>query len=129
MNERERAFQTLMDALIAREGTAQKLAEAIDMSPTAILRAAHQQFTLNVENCLRLAAHAGEDPLKVLRLAGKESQAALLENLFGNSRPAITDMDRQLLALPSGVKKHLLRLVAGLEEAAAEGKSQKRQSA
>lgn len=111
MTERQQAFRAFLDELMQKEGTAQKLAAAVGMSPTSILRAAHEQFTLNVENCLRLAAHSGVDPSKVLILAGKDAIATLLEELYGQSRPAISDLDRQLLAQTSGVKRLILRLI------------------
>jgi AraC-like DNA-binding protein len=115
MTERQQAFRAFLDELIKKEGTAQKLAAAVGMSPTAILRAAHEQFTLNVENCLRVAAHAGVEPSKVLILAGKDPIAALLEDLYGQSRPAISDLDRQLLALTTGVKRLIVRLIHELK--------------
>jgi hypothetical protein len=111
MTDRTEAFRAFLDALIQKEGSAQGLARAIGMSPTAVLRAAHEQFTLNVENCLRLAAYTGEDPSRVLRLAGKDVMAGLIERLYGPSSTPITDTDRKLLALPPGAKRHIARLV------------------
>lgn len=112
-------------ALIPRFGTAQALADALDMSLSAFLRGA-KHGTLGIENCLRLAQLAGEHPSKVLALAGKKDVATLIESLYGPAAATtLSDTDHRLLGLPDGVKRRLLQLVADIEA----GESQRKHSA
>lgn len=96
MTDQQQAFKEFMDGLLKRYGTANKLAAALGLTATSLLRAAHDQFTLNVENCLRLAAVSGELPSRILRLAGKADIADLLESLYGQQ--SLTPREKQLLS-------------------------------
>ncbi len=104
-----------VESLLPRFGTAQALADALDMTLSAFLRGV-KQGTLNIENCLRLAALVGENPTKILTLAGKADIAKLIESLYGSAAaPTLSEQDHQLLSLSDGVKRKLLGLVAELE--------------
>jgi transcriptional regulator with XRE-family HTH domain len=81
-------------------GTQRALAEAIGITPQRLSRALAEGdgYTLNTENCLRLAKIANRAPGEVLRAAGKEDIADLLEFLFPKAgRPTITGHQRELL--------------------------------
>lgn len=80
----ERAFIAYVQEWIERYGTAEKLADAIGMSPSGFSRGVKNEGTLSTENCLRFAEETGEAPGKVLRLAGKSDVAERLERLYGH---------------------------------------------
>jgi hypothetical protein len=114
MTELQQAFKEFMDGLIARYRHANKLAQALDVTTTTVSRAANQTFTLSLENCLKLAETVNEPPSKVLTLAGKSEEAALIERLYGGARPYLSPTDRQLLALSPDAKRKLLTFVREL---------------
>jgi hypothetical protein len=94
------SFRSFIQGLISTKyGTAQAVADAIGMSLSAFSRGVRKEGTLSVENCLRLAAHAGEPPSRVLRLAGKEPIAELIEQLYGSERDPISGIERDVLQL------------------------------
>jgi hypothetical protein len=94
------SFRSFIQGLIsAKYGTAQAVADAIGMSLSAFSRGVRKEGTLSVENCLRLAAHAGEPPSRVLRLADKVPIAELIEQLYGPEREPLSGMERDLLQL------------------------------
>jgi transcriptional regulator with XRE-family HTH domain len=104
-------FQGFIARLTKQHGTARALAEAIDMSESAFSRGVRLEGTLSIENCLRLAKWAGEDPSYVLRLAGKETIAILIEELYGKTRTPLSQVDRELVALSLTVKETMMQLV------------------
>lgn len=80
--------------------TQRAMADAVGITPQRLSRAMQGQgdFPLNVENCLRLAKAANRPPVEVLRAAGKNDVAELLEFLFPRAgKPAITGDERDLL--------------------------------
>ena len=79
------AFQALLfEAEALMGGVQRRVAEAIGIAATRYnqLRAANG-YTLNVGNCLRLAAILKRPPQEVLRAAGKADVADLLDAYFG----------------------------------------------
>ena len=109
-------FQRFIARLIRQYRTANAVADLIPMSLSAFTRGVRNENTLNVENCLLLAEAVGEDPLKVLRLAGKDSVADVIERNFGAPRAPLSAQDRALLDLDLPVKQQLLRLVVDLSK-------------
>jgi len=74
------------------------VAERIGMSESGFVRGA-KRGTLSAENLLALAEAHDEHPAKVLRLAGKDDLAALIERLYGPGLDALTSSQREVLGL------------------------------
>lgn len=108
------AFRRFIDELIERYGTAMAIAAEIGMSRSAFVRGVKHEGTLSEDNLLKLSEVAGEDPLKVWRLAGKGDFADRVERMFGTPPPPLSAVDRHLLALDDHVKRVLLTLVTDL---------------
>lgn len=105
------AFAHFVEGLIAdRFRTASALATAIGMSLSAFQRGV-KGGSLGVDKCLLLAEQAGADPSEVLRLAGKGETATIIERLYVQDGPHLSAVDRELVALPLGAKRQMLRLV------------------
>lgn len=97
-------FERFLDVLINRYGSGQRLAERMEMSLSAFLRAAHAQRTFSIENCLILAEETGEHASQILRLAGKGDVADRIERLYGAAKPRTLDRKAQeILALWQGL--------------------------
>lgn len=69
--------------LVDKYGTQTALAEKIGMTLSAFSRAVNEEGTFSFENCLRLADAFGDDPVVVLRVAGKLDQADLFQRVRG----------------------------------------------
>lgn len=82
--------------LVKEHGTATRLAAKIPMSLSAFSRAVHEEGTFSFENCLRLAAAAGDKPGRILRLANKQDQADLVERLFSGNCDQLSSRARRL---------------------------------
>jgi hypothetical protein len=107
-------FERFVHHLIQdRFHTAQALADAIAMSLSAFARGV-RQGTLSEGNLIRLAEVAGIEPGRLLRLADKPEVADCLDRLYGRDRRVLSQLDQQLLALPTPVKQALLRCVETL---------------
>jgi transcriptional regulator with XRE-family HTH domain len=78
-------FADIIEQAAKHVGTKDALAKKIGISATRISRVANDasQHTLNVENCLRLAEITGIPPSDILRVAGKQEVADLIERLYG----------------------------------------------
>lgn len=88
-------FQVWVEEVIRdRFGTATALAKAVGMELSPFTRGV-SAGTLNVANLLKLAKVTEERPSTVLRLAGKEALAALIEEMYGSD--AISAAERTLL--------------------------------
>lgn len=99
------------DLINDRYHTASAVAEAIGMSVSAFLRGV-DAGSLGVDNLLKLADIAGANPSEVLALAGKAETAALIERLYKvEGRQVLTSVDRELVALPTAVKRRAADLV------------------
>lgn len=105
------AFERFVEGVIAdRYRTASALAEAVGMSLSAFQRGV-KAGSLGVDKCLVLAERAGVHPSEVLRLAGKGETAAIIERLYAKDQPHLSPIDLELIALPMGAKRQMLRLV------------------
>lgn len=92
-------FKAFIETQIHRYGTAERLAHAIGMTPSAFSRGVRNEGTLSTENCLRLAEETGETATRVLRLAGKGDVAELIERLYGRAKTPLSGGDREILGL------------------------------
>jgi hypothetical protein len=91
-------FQGWVEDLISRRfGTATALAKEIGMELSPFTRGV-ASGTLNIFNLLKLAKVADERPSVVLRLAGKDGVADLIESVYGSDADLITTSERELLA-------------------------------
>lgn len=136
-------FQTWIAELISRRfRTATALAAAIGMELSPFTRGV-SAGTLNLLNLLKLSKAAGEHPSKVLRLARKDYEAQLLEELYGTPNEApLSPAHRELIAvwdgIPSDVQEHfavLLRHARSVAQGqrertgpATEGRTQRRRA-
>src|SRR5215510_15576692 len=69
-----------------RFGTKQALAKAMNVNPTRLSRLEHHgEYSLNIENCLRLAKLTHIPASDVLRAAGKAHIADLIESLYART--------------------------------------------
>lgn len=94
-------FSSYLRSLVVASNLLQKdLAAAIGIGPSRLSHALKGAggYTFNVENCLRLAKIANRPATEVLRAAGKDDVADLLEFLFPKAgQPAVTGEDHRLL--------------------------------
>lgn len=114
-------FQQWIDQLIAeRFETKTALAKAMGIELTPFSRGV-EAGTFNVANLLKLAAATDTPASKVLRLAGKEKFAELIEAAYGSDSASLTASQRDVLSLWDRVKDRkdrdailvVLRLAAG----------------
>src|SRR5262245_4151921 len=80
-------FRQIVEEAKTKVGGRQTLAIALNVTPARITRVCRgDDYTLNIENCLRLAAITARHPSEVLIAAGKEEIAKLIESLYGEGR-------------------------------------------
>lgn len=100
--------------LRSRYGTIREIAALIGMSESGFSRGV-KRGTLSLENLLDLARATEQHPSIVLRRAGKDRVAVLLEELYGSGRDALTASLRELIeiweGIPDDVRVHLLVLL------------------
>lgn len=107
---------TLYDLVLRaskRLGTSQALADACELALSSMMRGAKTNH-LSSDSLFAIAEMGGEDPLELLRAAGKGATASRILRLFGPPRPAFTAYERRLLALDEDSKRQLCRLIDGL---------------
>lgn len=104
-------FRKYVRSLIRRYGTARAVAGLIPMSESAFARGV-QRESLSADNIVKLAEAVGDSPARILRLAGKDTLADLLDR--SGAPPTLSREDRILIALPLEVKQQLVRLVKNL---------------
>jgi hypothetical protein len=95
-------FAVLLKRLVARHRhtypTHRSLAEALDIDPSHLSRAMSKHGQpFDVKGCLRLAQLLGEPAGEILRAAGKEEIAKLIEGLYGPVRVTLSPEQRRLL--------------------------------
>jgi hypothetical protein len=100
---------------VTRFGTWRALAQAIDMTESGLIRGV-KKGTLNVANLVRLAEVAEEPPLTILRMAGKQQEAAILERAFGTGSATLKPSERKLLELWGKLESGDRAYVTGLME-------------
>lgn len=120
-------FADLLNDLARRYRSKKAFADALGMSPSRLLRASKGEFAFDAVNCLKLARMTGESPTRILRAAGKEDLAGLIEELYGNARPSLSKDHRDLVdhfeqASPDG-KDIIRQIVAKFAE---EGRRKRR---
>lgn len=111
-------FQARLRALVAKLGTQAAAAKALGVVRSRMTGALQPEnkYRLDVEPCLRLALHDGADPIDVLREAGHEEAAELLEAIYGPisaERPTVTQRAvlTDLLALDDADRARFLGLI------------------
>jgi len=78
------AFPKIFDAcLVAYGGTKQQLAREIGITPSSLSHLAVGNMGASVKVCLRLAGACGVSASTILRAAGKNEIAELIEQLYG----------------------------------------------
>jgi hypothetical protein len=108
-------FQSFVEQLIATKfETATRLAHSIGMELSPFTRGV-RAGTLSLTNLLKLAKVAEAPPSDVLRMAKKTAEAALLEELYGSGRDALTQSRRTLIEtwdeIPDDVRPHFEALL------------------
>lgn len=124
-----KAFPDRLKAIASRFASKKALADAVGVSQGRLSRAlkGDDNYSFNVENCLRLADVSGEPASEILRAAGKADVADLLERLYGGARPAtLPAEERELLTrwrfLSPDAKENLKGLIWRLSERATRAK-------
>ncbi len=105
---------------VAKRGSIRAVARGIQVTEGRLGRVLTGQHSLSVENCLRLSDLTGEPASKVLRAAGKENVAELIEKLYAASDEVISPAERALLlrfrSLPPKAQRMVRDLVETLVE-------------
>jgi len=90
-------FKELLNRIAEKFPTRLAFSKAIGMTSSRLSRALNEgDFPFNVANCLRLAKISGESPTEILRAAGKEDVADLIEALYGREAE-FTVKEREIL--------------------------------
>jgi hypothetical protein len=92
-------FKELLNRIVDKFPSRLAFAREIGMTSSRLSRALNEgDFPFNVANCLRLAKISGESATDILRAAGKEDVADLIESLYGKDRTRLlTAPERELL--------------------------------
>lgn len=102
----------LLHDVVQRFGSFSALAQRIGMSANRVTRIAQGQGSMEVENCLKLAAATGVSASRVLRAAGKAEIDTLIATLYGPATPSLSADAAQLLSLFAGLRDPLARTAA-----------------
>lgn len=98
-------FQRLLDTAERQCGQKQLAAQAIGITPSRYSKLyGGEDYSLSVENCLRLAKVTRRPPAEVLRAAGKVEIATLLDELYG-APSAATMLPPDVQALASLIER------------------------
>jgi transcriptional regulator with XRE-family HTH domain len=109
-NDPNPVFSGFINELItSRYQTQSALAEAIGMSDSAFSRSIHEEGTLSVANCFRLAGAAGDHPATILRTAGKPDIADIVERGLGET--ALSSFELEVVDLLRQISPANRRLV------------------
>jgi hypothetical protein len=100
----------LVEAAVPRFGNYQRIADAAGFTLSALMRALKGGGILGVDKLVALAEAIGADPADVLRAAGKEDVAEILERVYGTPLRPLNAIDRALLKLPADTKRAVLKL-------------------
>ena len=80
--------------------TNRELAHALDISETHVGRVLKGGYSFSVQNCLRLASLADEPPSAVLRMAGKDDVADMLDKAYATKETVAQTNVPGFVALP-----------------------------
>jgi hypothetical protein len=98
-----------------REGTVRAVAKAIGISEGRLGKVTRGEGSMEILTLLRLTQFADEQPSHVLRIAGKNEEADLIEKLYGVHRASISPSEAELLdrwkQVPSDVRENLRGLI------------------
>jgi hypothetical protein len=107
-------FKALLARTAKRFPSRQALARALGINGSRLSRAINTgDFPFNVKNCLKLAQVSGESPSMILRTAGKDDVATLIESLYGDQQTADV---RRLLTLDDDERDIILGLLRKFEK-------------
>lgn len=98
----------IVDAAVPKFGNYQRIADAAGFTLSALMRALKGGGILGVDKLIALAEAIGADPGDVLRAAGKEDVADILERVYGKPPRSLNAIDRELLKLPADKKRAIL---------------------
>lgn len=107
----------LLKRVSSREITKKALAAKLQISREWLERVMRGEVALGAETCLRIALEYDEDVLSVMRAAGKEELADLLERAgFGAGDVSATDRDllRDLDSVPDAQGRPIRELIRSL---------------
>lgn len=106
---------------VASRGSIRAVAKGIGLTEGRLGRVLAGQHSLSVESCLRFSDLTGEPASKVLRAAGKEKVAGLIEKLYATSDEVISPTEKALLKrfrdLPPKPQRMVRDLLETLTEA------------
>jgi transcriptional regulator with XRE-family HTH domain len=111
------SFTELLRQIVQGAQSQVEVARAIGITPQRFSRALNKgDFPLSVENCLRLSRASGVPASRILRSAGKQDVATLLEELYGEPSTSIEERAhlRDWRALPAGARHEFTRLIRRL---------------
>jgi hypothetical protein len=111
------ALRDVLDAAERRLGSKKKVAETIGITPSRYSKLyGGNDYSLSVLNCLTLAKATERGPSAVLRAAGKDEIAALLDELYGPERPEAspdaTSLDWEVFDLMCAIQDQGQKLLA-----------------
>lgn len=108
-------FQKFVESLIREKFDNNKsaFARVLGVESGTMWRQVKDTDTLGLESLLIIAKEAEKTAREVLELAGKEDVADLLESHFGKT--ALTATDRELIKLPTDLKRALLAVAKARE--------------
>jgi hypothetical protein len=99
------SFRSLLKRLQKHYPTIRAFAQALDMDPSHLSRAMGRDGQpFDVLRCLRLAQITGEPPVVILRAAGKDEIADLIEGFFGTPKTLLTPQQQQLLEAMAAIQ-------------------------
>jgi hypothetical protein len=126
---------TLIQEVIRADGSSKiAFARAMQLSPSQVSRALHDD-NLPVATCFRLALFSGRSASLILRAAGHEEIASMLEQLYpaaAEDRPlvrsasALTPAEERLARSLSALPKTQQHVLTGILQAAIDGQAARR---
>jgi len=110
--------------LLAYGGTKQQLARELKMTPSSLSHLAAGNTGASVDTCLLLSAACGVPASKILRAAGKDTTADLIEQLYGpaatlQTKVAMSPDERELVEKLRRVRTRSRRIIRGVIDACA----------
>jgi transcriptional regulator with XRE-family HTH domain len=120
-------FRQLVQTYQQTTGTKADLARELGVRPSTISHLLADRTTPGLELCLRFAAVTGVSPSHVLRAAGKDALATLLESLYGPAadraaqhRTRLRPNDRMVLECLNAMRSKTYKAMLVVIEATAD---------